>query len=85
MEKDGISTDPGYLEWASVAVFKKACKIFGKRGYCLRLLSAAFRSHMHWSARAPHDFRPVWLADSSRYDSFIHYISPILYGAQGGN
>jgi transaldolase len=49
MERDGISVDPGYLEWAGVAVFKKAYQIFRERGYRLRLLSAAFRNHMHWS------------------------------------
>jgi transaldolase len=49
MEKENISTDPGYLEWAGVAVFKKAYRIFRERGYRLRLLSAAFRNHMHWS------------------------------------
>jgi transaldolase len=49
MEKQDISTDPGYLEWAGVAVFKKAYRIFRERGYRLRLLSAAFRNHMHWS------------------------------------
>jgi transaldolase len=48
-ELDGISTDPGYLEWAGVAVFKKTYRIFRQRGYRLRLLSAAFRNHMHWS------------------------------------
>jgi transaldolase len=47
--KEGIITDPGYLEWAGVAVFKKTYKIFKERGYRLRLLSAAFRNHMHWS------------------------------------
>jgi transaldolase len=49
MDKKGISVDPGYLEWAGVAVFKKAYKIYRERGYRLRLLSAAFRNHMHWS------------------------------------
>jgi transaldolase len=49
MEKENISTDPGYLEWAGVAVFKKTYQIFRERGYRLRLLSAAFRNHMHWS------------------------------------
>jgi transaldolase len=48
-ERDGLSVDPGYLEWAGVAVFKKAYQIFRERGYRLRLLSAAFRNHMHWS------------------------------------
>jgi transaldolase len=47
--KEGIITDPGYLEWAGVAVFKKAYRIFKERRYRIRLLSAAFRNHMHWS------------------------------------
>ena len=49
MERDGISVDPGFVEWAGVAVFKKAYGIFRERGYRIRLLSAAFRNHMHWS------------------------------------
>lgn len=48
-EKENITVDPGYLEWAGVAVFKKAYRLFRERGYRLRLLSAAFRNHMHWS------------------------------------
>jgi transaldolase len=48
-EKENISVDPGYFEWAGVAVLKKTYKIFRERGYRLRLLSAAFRNHMHWS------------------------------------
>jgi len=48
-EKNNISIDPGYLEWAGVAVMKKAYRIFRERGYRTRLLSAAFRNHMHWS------------------------------------
>lgn len=48
-EKRNITTDPGYLEWAGVAVFKKTYRLFKERGYRLRLLSAAYRNHMHWS------------------------------------
>lgn len=48
-EKENITIDPGYLEWAGVAVFKKTYQLFRERGYRLRLLSAAFRNHMHWS------------------------------------
>jgi transaldolase len=48
-EKENITLDPGYLEWAGVAVFKKTYQMFRERGYRLRLLSAAFRNHMHWS------------------------------------
>jgi transaldolase len=48
-EHDGVTIDPGYLEWAGVAVFKKTYWLFQERGYRIRLLSAAFRNHMHWS------------------------------------
>ena len=49
MERDAIATDPGHLEWAGVAVFKKAYALYQERGYRTRLLSAAFRNHLHWS------------------------------------
>jgi transaldolase len=49
IEKDNVAIDPGHLEWAGVAVFKKTYKLFRERGYRIRLLSAAFRNHMHWS------------------------------------
>src|SRR6266702_1429258 len=49
-EKKSITTgEPGYLEWAGVTVFKRTYKLYRERGYRLRLLSAAFRNHMHWS------------------------------------
>jgi transaldolase len=48
-ELENIVVDPGHLEWAGVAVFKKTYRIFRQRGYRIRLLSAAFRNHMHWS------------------------------------
>jgi transaldolase len=48
-EKQDIILEPGYLEWAGVAVFKKAYEIYRQRGYRVRLLSAAFRNHMQWS------------------------------------
>jgi transaldolase len=49
LERENISVDPGYLEWAGVSVFKKTYNLFRKRDYRIRLLSAAFRNHMHWS------------------------------------
>ncbi len=48
-DKEKILIDPGMYEWAGVAVFKKAYKIFKERGYKSILLSAAYRNHMHWS------------------------------------
>jgi len=48
-ERGGVTVNPEYLEWAGVAVFKKAYRIFQERGYRARLLAAAFRNNMHWS------------------------------------
>ena len=47
--KTGAIVDPECLEYVGVAVFKRAYKIYKERGYRLRLLSAAFRNHYHWS------------------------------------
>ena len=48
-EKEGIAVDPGHLEWAGVATFKRAYAIYRERGYRTRLLCAAFRNQLHWS------------------------------------
>lgn len=40
---------PECMEWAGVAVMKKAYRIFRERGYRTRLLSAAYRNRYHWS------------------------------------
>lgn len=48
-DTENIITNPGTLEWGGVATMKKAYKIYQERGYRLRLLSAAFRNHLHWS------------------------------------
>jgi transaldolase len=48
-EKENIIANPEILDLAGVAVMKKAYRIYRERGYRLRLLSAAFRNHYHWS------------------------------------
>ena len=48
-EKNALTFDPGALDWAGVAVFKQAYALYKERGYRVRLLSAAFRNHLHWS------------------------------------
>jgi len=48
-DRENIIANPEVLDWAGVAVMKKAYQIYEKRGYRLRLLSAAFRNHRHWS------------------------------------
>ncbi|MDR2252853.1 MAG: hypothetical protein LBD97_03175 [Bifidobacteriaceae bacterium] len=45
--RDRIAIDPGYLEWAGVAAFKRAYAAFGELGLRARLLSAAFRNILH--------------------------------------
>ncbi|MCG8511744.1 MAG: hypothetical protein MI741_21225, partial [Rhodospirillales bacterium] len=47
--KQDIITDPENLDWAGVAMMKKAYGIYQQRGYRARLLSAATRHHRHWS------------------------------------
>ncbi|VEG27471.1 transaldolase family protein [Actinomyces howellii] len=48
-KREQLFLDPGHLEWAGVAAFKRAYQEFQARGLRARLLSAAFRNVMHWS------------------------------------
>ena len=48
-ERDEMFLDPGHLEWAGIAAFKRAYQEFRKRGLRARMLCAAFRNVMHWS------------------------------------
>jgi len=48
-DREDIIVNPACFEWAGVAAMKKAYEIYRERGYRLRLLSAAYRNHMHWS------------------------------------
>jgi transaldolase len=48
-KKENIVITPGHLDWAGIAAIKKAYSLFRQRGYCTRLLAAAYRHHMHWS------------------------------------
>jgi transaldolase len=47
--RDGLSIDTAYLDWAGIACLKKAYDIFQQRGYRARLLAAAYRHLGHWS------------------------------------
>lgn len=49
VQRDGIAIDPTYLDWAGIAAFKKAYKIYQERGYRVRPLSAAYRHLGHWA------------------------------------
>jgi transaldolase len=48
-ERERILFQPGYIDWAGIAVLKRAYQIFEERGYRARLLAAAFRSALQWS------------------------------------
>lgn len=54
-EGDGITIDPGFLNWAGIAVFKKAHAVFRSRPYRATLLAAAYRHHLHWSELVGND------------------------------
>jgi transaldolase len=47
--KQRVLIEPGYFEWAGVAVLKRAYSLYGERGYRVRVLSAAFRNALQWS------------------------------------
>jgi transaldolase len=49
VKRDGIDIDPEHLEWAGVAVFKKAYEVFLERGFQARLLAAAYRNQLQWT------------------------------------
>jgi len=43
------SIDPGYLNLAGIAVFRKSAQYFRKRSFSATLLAAAYRNEDHWS------------------------------------
>ncbi|MDR0626265.1 MAG: hypothetical protein LBG11_03240 [Bifidobacteriaceae bacterium] len=47
VKRERIAIDPSYLEWAGVATFKRAYRVFQELGLRARLLSAAYRSVLH--------------------------------------
>jgi len=49
LEKKDIVIDPGYLNWAGIAVMKHAYAIYKQRKYRTRLLAAAYRNVYHWT------------------------------------
>ena len=48
-QSENNEVEPEIIDWASIAIFKNAYKIFQEKGYRSKLLAAAFRNHMHWS------------------------------------
>ena len=48
-DKEKIATSPGLLDWAGIAVFKQAHRLFKQQGRVGTLLAAAYRHEGHWS------------------------------------
>lgn len=49
VSRDDLLIDPGALNWAGIAVTKRAHAIFAERGFRSRVLAAAYRHHLHWT------------------------------------
>ena len=49
VERDDIALHPDAANWAGIAVFKRAYRIYQERGYRTRLLAAAYRHRLHWT------------------------------------
>lgn len=47
--QEKITIHPSYSNWAGVAVFKKAHKLFIKENFSSTLLAAAYRHPLHWT------------------------------------
>ncbi len=49
VDRDELAVDPCALNWAGIAVLKRAYQLFQERGYRSRLLAAAYRHRLHWT------------------------------------
>lgn len=62
--RDGILPTPGRIEWAGIAVAKRAIALYRERGYRTRILVGAFRTHLPWTELAGADIvltiPPAW-------------------------
>ena len=47
--QENLTIEPGHLDWAGIACFKRAYEIYQKKNYATKLLSAAYRNHMQWT------------------------------------
>ena len=43
-----VNIEPEIIDWASIAIFKNAYRIFKEKKYKSKLLAAAFRCDLHW-------------------------------------
>ena len=47
-DSKNINMDPEIINWASIAIFNNAYRIFKERNYRSKLFAAAFRCDLHW-------------------------------------
>ena len=73
--RDGILPTPGRIEWAGIAVAKRAVALYRERGFHTRILVGAFRTHLPWTELAGLDIvltmPPAWqrLIDGARLEA----------------
>ena len=79
-DADGIEIDPEALEWAGIAVFKRAARIFEEAGFRATLLGAAFRNIMQWSANiGPNVLLTIPYPNWNEYDAAEVDVRPSLH------
>jgi transaldolase len=49
VKRDDIEIDPAYLDWAGVAIMKRAYGIYKERNFRTQLLAAAYRNDYQWT------------------------------------
>ena len=49
VKSEKLIVNPEWLEWAGVAIMKRAYTVYQSKHYRTRLLAASFRNHYHWS------------------------------------
>ncbi len=49
VERDNLAIDPTAINYAGVAMVKKAYETYKERGYKTKMLSAAYRHRLHWT------------------------------------
>jgi transaldolase len=49
VERDDVAIHPDATNWAGIAVFKRAYRLYRERGFRTRLLAAAYRHRLHWT------------------------------------
>ncbi|MBP7694205.1 MAG: transaldolase family protein [Anaerolineales bacterium] len=93
-QRDQIAVAPGVADWAGLACFKEAYRLFQTRGYRTRLLAAAYRHERHWSEliggdvvlTIPHEWQVRFNASEVEVKERIHDpVPPAVLDALGAH